>query len=327
MKKILSLSLAFAIFLIPSLKPKSAPAESSKIERYLVVGFDDAAQNTDVIAVVTYDHFANRLTILQIPRDTYYRFGGFQNKLNQLYPHLLAGKTDRASKENAMRALATAISSMLGVKIDRYLGVSVADFEKLIDAMGGVSIFLEQPISYMDSESGESLVLHSGTHLLTGRQSSAFVRYRIGYPRGDLGRIDAQKTFISAMLAKFAGGMPLSALPSLLSTFREHAVTDISIPHAFRCGLRFVSSYKATDIRYLTLPGEPCMHKGVSYYVVNRASAEEAVSSWLCFGLDKAIIDRDSLLFSESVANISEIYHRNSIPYFVYTDAELQHGS
>ena len=327
MKKILSLSLAFAIFLIPSLKARSAPAESSKIERYLGVGFDDAAQNTDVIAVVTYDHFGNRLTILQIPRDTYYRFGGCQNKINQLYPHLLAGRTDKASKETAMRALVAAISSMLGVQIDSYLGVSVSDFEKLIDAMGGVSIFLEQPISYMDSESGESLVLHSGTHLLTGRQSSAFVRYRVGYPRGDLGRIDAQKTFISAMLAKFADGMPLSALPSLFSTFRDHAVTDISIPHAFRCGLRFVSSYKRTDIRYLTLPGEPCMHKGISYYVVNRASAGEAISSWLCFDADKPDIDPDSLLFSESAAPIFEIYHRNSIPYFVYTDAELQHGS
>ena len=50
---------------------------------YLVVGFDDAAENTDVIFTVGFDKIQNTASFVQIPRDTYCNFGGAQNKINQ----------------------------------------------------------------------------------------------------------------------------------------------------------------------------------------------------------------------------------------------------
>ncbi len=326
MKRILSLSLAFAIFLMPSLRARAAsPSES--VERYLVVGFDLAAENTDVIAVVTYQHSMHRLTLLQIPRDTYYDFGGGQNKLNQLYPYVLAGRDGKAAREEAMRALRDAVSSMLGVPIDRFVGVSVDDFAHMIDHIGGVPVTLDREIAYRDEEDG---VLHSlgpGRHLLTGKQAEAFVRYRIGYPTGDLGRIDAQKAFISALFQKFGNGLTVRSIFSILSEFRGKTVTDLPLSLALRCGLRFVTSYKKTDIRYLTLPGEPCVHRGISYYVASRASCEAAIEKWVCFSGARQTFDGAERLNLPSAPQISEIYNRSSVSYRVYTDAELHLGS
>ena len=326
MKRILSLSLAFAIFLIPSIRSSAAPSADS-VERYLVVGFDEAAQNTDVIAVISYQASKNRLTVLQIPRDTYFCFGGVQNKLNQLYPHVLAGRETKEAREEAMRALSDAVSSFLGLSIDRYVGVSLDDFSTVIDRIGGVSMTLPSEITYFDEESGRKITLPQGPRLLSGKESVAFVRYRVGYANGDLGRIDAQKAFISALLSKFGSGLSLRAICSVFSELRGSTVTDLPLSLALRCGYRFVSDYKRTDIFYLTLPGEPCMFRGISYYVANRASSEGAISKWLCFSESPARFDPLGKLTDPRAAEILEIYQRDSVPYHVYTDAELRLSS
>ena len=54
----------------------------------LFFGLDDAAMNTDVICFASFDPENNTIAFVQLPRDTYYNFGGTQNKINQLYPKL-----------------------------------------------------------------------------------------------------------------------------------------------------------------------------------------------------------------------------------------------
>ena len=326
MKRIFAISLAFAIFLVPPIRPRAA-SSSDLTERYLVVGFDTAAENTDVIAVVSYQHSENRLSILQIPRDTYYRFGGGQNKLNQLYPHVLAGRDSGAAREEAMRALCDAVSSMLGLPIDRFVGVSIDDFASMIDRIGGVEMTLDREITFRNEESGELHTLKPGLQLLKGREAAAFVRHRLGYASGDLGRIDAQKIFISALLRKFGSGLSARSILSVLSELRGGTVTDLSLPLALRCGLRFATCYKKTDIRYLTLPGAPCMHRGISYYVANRASCNEAIAKWVCLSQPHKSFDPDERLVLKSSREISEIYSRQNVLYHVYTDDELRLGS
>ena len=323
MKRILAISLAFAISLVPTVRPRASLSNGS-VDRYLVVGFDDAAENTDVIALVSYQPSSNRLTLLQIPRDTYYDFGGVQNKINQLYPYVLAGRDGKAAREEAMMALKDAVSSVLGVSIDRYVAVSIDGFAAMIDRIGGVEMKLDREISFRDEETGELHRIGAGGHLLKGKEASAFVRYRLGYASGDLGRLDAQKVFISALLRKFGSGLSAPTIISILSGLRSGVVTDLSLPHALRLGIRFASYYKKTDIRYLTLPGEPCIYRGISYYVANRASSAEAISALVCFSRSCPTFDPNGRLVFRSSREISEIYDRSSIDYRVYTDAELR---
>ncbi|AQS67809.1 LCP family protein [Streptomyces pactum] len=91
------------------------------------------------------------------------------------------------------------VEHMSGVRIDHYIEVDFAGFASLVDAIGGVTVEVDQPIK--DSKTG--LDLSVGSHRLNGRESLAFVRTRHGVGDGsDLGRIGLQQQFMLALLAE-----------------------------------------------------------------------------------------------------------------------------
>ncbi len=319
--RILSLCLLIA-FLLPIFPLRTDAAANTPVH-YLAVGIDDAASNTDVIAVISYDPHGNRVTVLQIPRDTYYCFGGVQNKLNQLYPHLLAGRDTRTAKEMAMKGLASAVTALLGVRINAYVAVSISDFSEAIDRLGGVPMHLPIDVGYFDESTGEEVVLKAGEHLLSGKAATAFVRHRASYPTGDLGRIDAQKLFLSAFFARLASRLSLRTMTSVFGGIRTSLITNLTLPEAIKCGTRFVKGYTSTEIRYLTLPGAPALHDGISYYGISQPSVEEAIEKYLLFGSGQAQIDPSCTALHTNSPSLSEIY-RKRIDYRVYTDTELR---
>ncbi|MFD8800487.1 LCP family protein [Streptomyces atroolivaceus] len=104
---------------------------------------------------------------------------------------------------NAVYALAgpacvvKTVEKMSGVRIDHYLEINFAGFKDLVDAIGGVTVDVEEPIR--DEASG--LDLTAGQHKLNGTESLAFVRTRKGVGDGsDLGRIGLQQQFLMALL-------------------------------------------------------------------------------------------------------------------------------
>ncbi|MEU0129550.1 MULTISPECIES: LCP family protein [unclassified Streptomyces] len=91
------------------------------------------------------------------------------------------------------------VEQMSGVRIDHYLEINFAGFKDLVDAIGGVTIDVEEPIK--DQASG--LDLTAGTHRLDGTESLAYVRTRHGVGDGsDLGRIGLQQQFLLALLTE-----------------------------------------------------------------------------------------------------------------------------
>ncbi|MEU5716756.1 LCP family protein [Streptomyces sp. NPDC020403] len=91
------------------------------------------------------------------------------------------------------------VEKMSGVRIDHYLEINFAGFKDLVDAIGGVTVKVEEPIK--DKASG--LDLSAGTHKLNGTESLAYVRTRHGIGDGsDLGRIGLQQQFLLALLTE-----------------------------------------------------------------------------------------------------------------------------
>lgn len=89
------------------------------------------------------------------------------------------------------------VEKMSGVRIDHYMEIDFSGFKELVDAIGGVTVTVDQPIR--DKESG--LDLTAGSHKLDGTESLAFVRTRHGIGDGsDLGRIGLQQEFMIALL-------------------------------------------------------------------------------------------------------------------------------
>ncbi|MFF9195803.1 LCP family protein [Streptomyces sp. NPDC014779] len=91
------------------------------------------------------------------------------------------------------------VEKMSGVRLDHYVEIDFAGFKDLVDAIGGVTIRLDEPIR--DEHSG--LDLAAGPQRLDGTQSLAFVRTRHGVGDGsDLGRIGNQQKFLAALLTE-----------------------------------------------------------------------------------------------------------------------------
>ncbi|MFG3074660.1 LCP family protein [Streptomyces sp. NPDC048225] len=91
------------------------------------------------------------------------------------------------------------VEKMSGVRMDHYVEIDFAGFKDLVDAIGGVTVTVDQDIH--DKSSG--LDLAAGTHKLNGTDSLAFVRTRHGIGDGsDLGRIGLQQEFMIALLSE-----------------------------------------------------------------------------------------------------------------------------
>ncbi|WP_445527359.1 LCP family protein [Streptomyces cyslabdanicus] len=91
------------------------------------------------------------------------------------------------------------VEKMSGIRMDHYMEIDFAGFKGLVDAVGGVTVTVDQDIH--DKSSG--LDLTAGTHRLDGTQSLQFVRTRHGIGDGsDLGRISLQQQFMLDLLSE-----------------------------------------------------------------------------------------------------------------------------
>ncbi|MFE4668447.1 LCP family protein [Streptomyces sp. NPDC056716] len=93
------------------------------------------------------------------------------------------------------------VESFTGVRMDHYLEIDFAGFAALIDAVGGVTVTVDQDIEDEQSH----LTLEAGTHLLDGEQALGLARTRYSLPGGsDLARIELQQRLVKALLTQIA---------------------------------------------------------------------------------------------------------------------------
>ncbi|MFD4032490.1 LCP family protein [Streptomyces sp. NPDC058637] len=118
------------------------------------------------------------------------------------------------------------VEKMSGVRIDHYMEINFAGFKDLVDAIGGVTVDVEEPIQ--DKASG--LDLAAGSHKLDGTESLAYVRTRHGVGDGsDLGRIGLQQQFLFSLLTEIKSqdllGSPTTAY-KIASSATKSLTTD-----------------------------------------------------------------------------------------------------
>ncbi len=128
-------------------------------------------------------------TLLSLPRDSYVEIpGSGMNKINASYsiggPPLLVDTVEQAT----------------GLRVDGYLEVGFDGFVDVVAAVGGVEMCLPDPVF----EERSDLDLPAGCQELEGKDALNYVRMRYADPRGDLGRVERQREFLSAMVSKMS---------------------------------------------------------------------------------------------------------------------------
>ena len=301
----------------PKLKEAAGVCEKDKYV-YLVAGFDEAAENTDVLFTVSYDPNTNIGYVAQIPRDTFCRFGKSQNKINQIYSSLISeGKNPKEALELTSKKL----EEVFGTVFDGFVGITVDTFKLLVDAIGGIDLELSEDM-LLHFDDGESpIVLKKGTNHIDGNEALRFVRFRSGYAMGDLGRIDAQKLFLNGIFRKLSEGVSISSLFKIANAFQNRITGNVKLGNLLSLYIDSLNSKLQRRVCYVTLPGEPTENSnGISYYVLNRKSAAEIAARYMNASNP---FDENMICRNTEEPGFVNIYEDMGIGYREYTNENL----
>ena len=239
--------------------PGLAANRKDQFYTFLVTGISGG--NTDTMLLVAYDVPNQALNVMSIPRDTYVNYNGRPVLINSVY--------SRAGGENGgMEALMEEVGQLTGVTPDFYAILEWEAVGELVDAIGGVYFTVPFDMYCNDLSQGFLIDLDEGYQLLDGDKAMQLIRYRMnsigdtgrmdytyGYANGDLGRIETQQAFLTAVLEKCL--QPSVLLPNLLNyinIFQQNVVTDLSVGNMAYFAKSAIGSLDMDNVVFTTLP-------------------------------------------------------------------------
>jgi LCP family protein required for cell wall assembly len=163
-----------------------------------MVGRDDGLRS-DTIMLLRVDPDREKAALVSFPRDLWLPLGGDgqRSKINAALP---IGGPD---------LLIRTISENFGIPINHYVQVNFAQFQRVVDVIGGVPVPFDKPVR--DEWTGLE-ILEPGCTNLDGKRALDYVRSRyLEYyegdrwqydPAADLSRIDRQQDFIRRALKR-----------------------------------------------------------------------------------------------------------------------------
>jgi LCP family protein required for cell wall assembly len=224
---------------------------------------DAGPKKADTILLVRIDPQAETAAMVSFPRDLWVEIAGTgqRNRINTAFQ-------DGASQ------LVETLQSNFDVPIHHYAQVDFAGFRGLVDAVGGVEIYLPAPVRDFDAASGKSLsglnIEQTGCVTLDGDEALAYVRSRHfqrfidgkwqADPTGDIGRIGRQQGFVaSAARAALTKGLTNpTKLNELIGVAERNLTLDEELdPQDL---LRLAQRFQSLDdgaLRRFRLPTEP----------------------------------------------------------------------
>lgn len=155
-------------------------------------GVDDG--NTDMILYVHFNNETGEMKMLQIPRDTMVttdRSVSGNYRINNI------AKTQAADSNSMnMNALCEQVSNMYQLPIDGYMTIRLEMLVQLVDTFGGIELYVPQEMDYKGSH------LDQGYQTLNGDACEFLLRTRHIYNNGDIGRLNMQRQFYSALFRR-----------------------------------------------------------------------------------------------------------------------------
>jgi len=254
---------------------------------------------TDTIMLASIDTKSGATTIIQIPRNVQFTPfpegsemaeafpDGFRGEsegdwyINSIwahtelgYPDLFAGSTYRGAE-----ALKQGVEGITGLKVDYFAMLNIDGVQQLIDAMGGVTVNINQRLAIGGNSEGmkPSGYLEPGPdqHLM-GYEAMWYARSRLDY--SDYDRMARQSCLVGAIIKQANPATMLTRYEAIAAASSQMVVTDIpqrDLPEIVDLALR-VKDGQVT--RLVFSPGK----NGYSYadpdFDAMRAAVDEAIN-------------------------------------------------
>jgi len=236
---------------------------------------------TDTMLLLRFDPQRQKLTMLSIPRDTRTDIEGYGEK-----------KINEANALGGPALTAETVSHLLdGVAIDRYIRINVQGVEKLIDALGGVTVYVPKDMKYQDFSQHLYIDLKKGEQHLNGEKFLQFARFRHD-ANGDIGRIQRQQQLMRSLVEQTLKPATLLKIPDIIEVIRNNIDTNLSLEELLALA-GFASKTQRTDVQMLLLPGDfnGDGRQGISYWLPNQSKIQELVAQHFNHGFFMADIE------------------------------------
>lgn len=216
---------------LPTRPATAAPSEEpARPVNILVLGSDSrisagdpsqwkaGAQRTDAIMIVQISGARDHVGVMSIPRDSWVDVPGHgMRKINAAYSY--GGPT----------LMIQTVEQLTGIYIDHFAVTDFESFARMTDALGGVTMYLSQPLT----TGGRTIP--AGEQRLNGTQALQYVRERYNLAGGDFSRVQRQQNWMRSIMAEAFDQDVLGNLGKL-TAFVDVVADSVSVDDSFTTG-------------------------------------------------------------------------------------------
>jgi LCP family protein required for cell wall assembly len=226
-------------------------ATGKGFQTILLLGGDEGpgrwALRTDTMILVTIHEESGRIAMISIPRNmNKMQFPpgsamanefpkGFPDLANAIYPYVfshedISATYERGDLQPEAIALASGISYSMNITIDDYVLVNMQGFLEIIDALGGVTLTLDEKLPMPGNVPGAKTqyppFIGPGEVTMDGTTALGFARSRSA--DSDYGRMGRQRQLLTAIASQVEGSDILLRFPNLAEIMRWTVRTSLS---------------------------------------------------------------------------------------------------
>lgn len=234
-------------------------------------GMDQFTGRSDTMLLVRLEPDTQILKILSIPRDSRVRF-----------PNGTYTKINGANAIGGVPLVKEIIEDNLeGVTVDHYIRITSSAFQKLVDVVGGVEVYVPVDMQYVDRTQGLDIDLKQGKQVLNGEEAEQFARFRHDN-LGDIGRMQRQQILLKALGDKMRSPQMIFKIPQIMRLLKEEIDTDLSQSQIMTL-VGFALGLEKQDIRMLILPGRPSYPREyqLSYWLISEEEKASVIEEYL----------------------------------------------
>lgn len=186
-------------------------------------GFDENGRS-DVIMVATINPKTSTILLTSVPRDFYVTTacdaadGCMQGALDKI-THTGIHGTNTTKRT---------VEQLLGIEINYTFKVGFDAVTELVDALGGVDVYVEPGYAVDHFACMYNLSVHEGVNHLNGEQALAFARERYAYTEGDRQRTKNQQLVLMGIVDKITSPSIVQNYSSIMDAMSNTFSTTMS---------------------------------------------------------------------------------------------------
>lgn len=237
------------------------------------------AGHSDTMLLIRLNPNDKSIRVLSIPRGT----------MISLPEQGLTQVSEANAKGGPVLAARVVSRTLSNAPIDRYIRLSTSGLRQLVDQLGGVDMFVPQPINYQNNGSVVNLV--SGWQTLNGEQAEHFARFRESNV-DDLPRVQRQQALINSLLQRLNNPTVLPRLPQITRIMRKYFDTNLKMEEMMALA-NFSVNVERDNFQMSILPGTfSKFSKNPNSYWLNLTGQQSLLNDYV--GVNIAGIQSDS---------------------------------